>query len=251
MKNILIIGVLVFFIVLVFQNCKSKKGIVKINETDTRFELTKGVCFGRCPVFTLSISQNGIATFEGRINTDKQGIYKRKLTVEEMDGLEDAFGLSGFSKFDTEYKSKITDLPMIKIGYNNGKGLKLISGKETRPESLKQLQFMLERIADAGEWEMIKSAPDGSVNNTKKPKVLMIYDQVIIDPVPGLQMKRWLESKKSIGVRLIKKIAPGLNYYLITYNTELIKPEDFLKLLKDDKGIKTAEFNKKTSLRTR
>ena len=87
------------------------------------------------------------------------------------------------------------------------------------------------------------------IDNNRKPEVVLIKEEVIIEPDSGLLLAKWIEAHNGIGVRLIKRIAPGLNYYLITYDSSKISGENFLQLLKEDAQIKTAEFNKKTARR--
>lgn len=245
----IILSLTVIAAVGLLSSCKSKTAITKIDGDEVRFSLFKGACFGQCPSYEMVITQNGKATFEGRSFTDKLGTYEKQLTKDELKTLENSFADSDFSQLQDDYPSQLVDLPMVKIGYNAGAGMKTISGKEDRPESLMQLQFALERIADSGGWILIKA--QSAAGSTKKPEVTMIYDEVIIEPVPGTQIAKWLDSMSEQKVRLIKKIAPTLNYYLITYDQSIIAPQQFLKLLQSDKQIKTAEFNKKTTSRDR
>lgn len=227
--------------------CKSTKSTSSLDSDDLKYSLKKGACFGQCPVYTLEINKNGYAVYTGTNFTDKLGKYDKTLSKDDLNKLNKAFKNSKFSEYPTEYKSLIPDLPMIRVGYHNGQEYRVVSGREDRPEELMQLQFLLEKIADSGDWNLLESQE--VINNAKKPEVVIMYEEVIIEPNQGLQMAKWLESKKTLGVRLIKKIAPGLNYYLITYDQSIINPKDFLQLLSNDKDIKTAEFNKKTSRR--
>jgi len=228
-------------------SCNSVKKVTNLDKETERFSLSKGACFGKCPIYTLSINQRGYATIEGVANLDKLGIYSKQLSKEEFDKLETVFVKSKFEQFQDKYKSTMTDLPSIKIGYHNGEEFKLVSGKEDRPEDLMQLQFALEKIADSNGWKLIKNQEE--LDQTKKPEVVRIIDEIIIEPNPGTHMARWFESMDKYGVRLIKKIAPTLNYYLITYNPDNITGDQFLKVLQRDENIKSAEFNKKTSKR--
>lgn len=245
MKNTLYI--LSCFCFLLLSSCKTSKDLSDLNNDDIRFSLSKGACFGKCPVYTLTIYQNRLAVFEGINFTNKQGVHQRTIAKKEFKRLEKLFSSSNFDKFQKEYKSDLVDLPMIRIGYHNGKNYLESKGRFNLPDELTLLQFELEKIADKDGWQMTKSPKE--VNDNTKPDVVLIKEEVIIEPQPGLLMAKWIDSNQDIGVRLIKKIAPGLNYYLITYDSTKISGDDFLKLLKEDKQIIKAEFNKKTSQR--
>ena len=230
-------------------SCKSTKQVTNLKKDEIRFSLKKGACFGKCPIYALTINQAGYATFEGEANTDKLGIYGKQITEDQFKSIESAFIEAKFETYPDEFASQIADLPTITIGYHNGEIYREVSGKEDRPEQVSQLQFSLEKIADSGNWTLLQSAEE--IDNTTKPEVVNIYSEVIIEPIPGTLIAKWIESLSKYRVRLMKKIAPTLNLYLITYDAKAISPEEFLKLLEQDENIKSAEFNKKTSKRGR
>ncbi len=230
-------------------SCKSNKAMKNIAKDEVKFSLKKSACFGKCPTYKLTINQGGYATFEGVANTNNLGIHGKQISEDQFKVLEEAFENSNFETYPTKFQSQIADLPSNTIGFHNGESYKEISGKEERPEQVMQLQFLLEKIADSGNWTLLQSQKE--IDHSKKPEVVNIYSEVIIEPVPGTLIRRWLESMDKYGVRLIKKIAPTLNLYLITYDDVTISAEEFLKVLKRDDRITSAEFNKKTSKRGR
>ena len=248
MKKAFLYGVLLLTINFLF-SCKSTKKMENFTDDDLRFSLSKGICFGSCPVYELKVYHGGYATYLGTQNTDRIGLFEKTIAKDEFKQLEKAFEKLDFDSFPDEFKSNIPDLPMIKIGYHNEKTFRIVSGKEDRPEDLMQAQFMLEKIADNKNWTLVKNAEE--LNKNKKPEPSFIYNEIIIEPRKGLLLTKWLESKSEYGVRLIKKIAPNLDFYLIGYNTETLNPNAFLDMLHKDKDIKSAEFNKKVTQRSR
>ena len=62
-------------------------------------------------------------------------------------------------------------------------------------------------------------------------------------------LPRWFKSYEELGVRVLKRITPNQNYWLITYDQGKVKPEKMLAMLKADESIMEAEFNKETSTR--
>jgi hypothetical protein len=230
-------------------NCKSSKQVKTFNDKDIRFSLSKGACFGTCPIYELKIYHGGHTTFLGKQNTDNLGQYDKMLSSKEYKNIEKAFEKLDFDKYPDYFDSRIPDLPMIKIGYHNGKQLRVVSGKEERPEDLMQVQFLLEKIVDNKQWNLVKGLKE--LNKDIIPEPTYIYNEIIIEPKKGLLLSKWLESNSKYGVRLIKKIAPALNYYLIGFDTKKVAPKEFLNILHKDSQIKVAEFNKKTNPRNR
>jgi len=238
------------FIVLLgslFVACKSSKKMENFTEEDLRFSMSKGACFGSCPVYELKVYHGGYATFEGKQNTERLGLYDKQLSKSDYKKVVKAFEKLDFDAFPSQFKSNIPDLPEIKIGYHNGDSFRVVAGKEDRPEDLMQAQFQLEKIVDNKEWKFVKSLQE--INKNTKPEPSFIYDEVIIEPKKGLLLPKWLKSMDKYGVRLIKKIAPALNYYLIEYDTDKISAKEFISILHKDKDIQSAEFNKKTTQR--
>lgn len=230
-------------------SCKSTKQVTNLDKDEIRFSLKKGACFGKCPIYYLTINQDGYANFEGEANTDKLGVYGKQISEIQFNALEKAFIDSKFETFSEKFASQIEDLPTTTIGYHNGEVYKKVSGKEDRPEQVLQLQFLLEKIADSDDWTMLQSKQE--IDHSKKPEVVNIYSEVIIEPNPGTHIAKWIESMSKYRVRLMKKIAPTLNLYLITYDTDAISHEEFMKVLERDENMKFSEFNKKTSNRGR
>jgi len=229
--------------------CKSSKKMDDFSEKELRFSMSKGVCFGSCPVYELKIYHGGYATFLGMQNTEKLGLYEKTLSKSDFKKIVKTFEKLDFDSYPSDFKSNIPDLPMIKIGYHNGESFRIVSGKEDRPEDLMQAQFLLERIVDNKDWTFVKSLE--VINKSKKPEPSYIYDEIIIEPKKGLLLTKWLKSQEQYGVRLIKKIAPNLDYYLIGLDTSKIDPNKYIKMLYNDKDIKSAEFNKRVTQRSR
>ncbi|MEM9548235.1 MAG: DUF6438 domain-containing protein, partial [Bacteroidota bacterium] len=177
------------------------------------------------------------------------GLYEKTISKDDFNKLEKSFKKLNFDSYPDEFGSNIPDLPLIKIGYHNGEIFRIVSGKEDRPEDLMQAQFMLEKIADNKNWSLVKSAEE--LNKNKKQEPDYIYNEIIIEPRKGLLLTKWLDSKGEYRVRLIKKIAPNLEYYLIGYDISTINPDTFLDMLHKDKDIVSAEFNKKVTQRGR
>ena len=81
--NIYIKHTFIILIVCFLTNCKSSKEVKTFNSKDIIFSLSKGVCFGTCPVFELKIYNGGYTTLLGEQNTEKLGLYEKVLSPNE------------------------------------------------------------------------------------------------------------------------------------------------------------------------
>lgn len=116
-------------------------------------ELKKDPCFGVCPVYSFKVSGDGMASFVGKRNVSKLGEWTRQLSPAATNSLFSAFEQSKFPEFQDEYTAQVTDLPTTWITYNNGTVNKTIKDYYGSPEALKNLEKMVETIAEEdAEW---------------------------------------------------------------------------------------------------
>jgi hypothetical protein len=117
-------------------------------------EMKKTVCYGRCPIYTVRISTDGQATYEGEKNVMKHGKFVKTFSASEVNALFDQFNKSDILNLKDEYDDKrISDLPSTIITYNyNGKTKKIVD-RYNGPEELKTLEGLIEQMADSEGWK--------------------------------------------------------------------------------------------------
>ncbi len=235
-----------------FFSCKTKKEIqeatpvIKENKTETLITMRKGACFGRCPVYIITLNQDGYSTFDGKKFADRKGLFEKTFSKEETNRVLSAFKEANLSQYQDFYESDIPDMPTVTINYMVDSTEKEIKGKSERPEAVFKLQMMMEQLAETDDWT-IKEVEEEETEEVDKT---IIYKEIIIEPNKGMVLSQWLKKKKEeYGVRLLKKVSPSLNYWLITYDSKIMEPEAMLDALLNDPKIKHAEFNKKVQMR--
>ena len=142
---------LLFFIPMNIKSCDGEKG-EKYTAPDALIEMSKTACFGKCPVYTISIDGKGNAVYTGKQNVDKIGEYKKTFSAEEVNALIDAFEKSNFWDYEDEYTEKVTDVPTTYISYTRGTKTKKIKDYFGAPDSLKKLENAVEALANAEGW---------------------------------------------------------------------------------------------------
>ncbi len=118
----------------------------------SHIEFKKGPCFGTCPVYTFSVNGAGDAKFHGDQNVTKQGDWVRKLTPEETNALFDVFANSNFNAFDDQYVNpQLLDLPTTWVTFVHENINKTIEDNIGAPQALKDLEALVEAIAETEE----------------------------------------------------------------------------------------------------
>lgn len=82
--------------------------------TDTLVFLSRGYCFGVCPVYEATIFNNGIVLYNGIDNVERNGLHHGRITQEQLDGIIDSVqSVEYFDLPDTFPTAKvmIADLP--------------------------------------------------------------------------------------------------------------------------------------------
>lgn len=252
MKSLYILLITILSISIVtFSSCKTPKEIDALTDEDIKFKMSKGGCFGKCPIYTIEIYEGGYTKFYGDRHSDKLGIFDKTISQETFKMLVSEFEKANFYEFKDKYESMIPDAPSVTITYQSKKlAKKTVVGKLERPNELKELQVLLENVASSDGWNLLEKPKEIEKEEKKEEKKTMIKTEIIIEPKPNVAMSKWFSEKKELyGVRIIKKIAPNLNLWLITYDTKKVDGDMMMQILQNDPSIQNAEFNARTTLR--
>lgn len=230
--------------IFVFTACKTTEKGTSYEKGEKIIEISKSGCFGRCPVYTMTVYGKGLVEYEGQRFTDKMGIYTKQLPEAEYTTLFKAFKDANLWELQDEYNSLIPDLPMISISYFNKGSQKKIMGKEGRPEVLMNLEKQLDAIVAAEGWNL-KQAPDYGLEDNVIPNeiIVQLKDKVDIEVWKGKFVRGMMQTE------VVKRITPNMNYWLIRYDVSAMPPKDFLAMVKRDDDVVDAEFNKKITTR--
>jgi hypothetical protein len=117
----------------------------------------KSVCFGKCPAFTMTIlGEKNKITYKGDSNVDKVGNYEKNISDEDLARLTEAFEKYKFFELNDEYNGPMTDLPSRYVSYSIKGKSKKIKDRYNAPAELRELEKLLDAIADSEGWEKIK-----------------------------------------------------------------------------------------------
>lgn len=237
---------------LLFSACKTTKPIEELTDADIRIKMSKGGCFGKCPIYSIEIYEGGYTKYYGEKHAEKLGIYDKQLSKESYKTIIKSFENADFFGYKDFYETKVPDAPSVSISYRNKDSeIKTIEGKLNRPKPIKELQVLIENIASSKDWNVIEKMEKEAKTEKEDGKVgKVIKSEIIIEPKSDIALTKWFSKKKELyGVRIINKIAPNLNLWLITYDEKMVDGDMLLQILQNDPHILNAEFNKKTTSR--
>ena len=118
--------------------------------------LERTMCFGKCPVYTLTIYGNGTVNYEGKKHVTVMGSQKASISEKKVSQLIDEFmRINYFSLQDSYVRRGMTDMPSaitsIRIG-SREKTVRHYYGDRTAPPELKQLESRIDEIVGSARW---------------------------------------------------------------------------------------------------
>ena len=79
--------------------------------SNVEIRLTRGVCFGFCPDYTVTINGDGQVRYEGRRFVNAVGERTATIPREDVARLVARFDEIGFDRLRDAYRAQVTDLP--------------------------------------------------------------------------------------------------------------------------------------------
>lgn len=221
--------------------CRSSKN-KNLAELKKVAEMKKGPCFGRCPVFTLTIYDNGLASFEGERFTDRLGLYVKNLTPAKTKEVKEAFKAANLWQYKDVYRGRIPDLQTVTVVYHEGTEVKSITGKDGRPDVVMELEAMLDKIVDEEGWEL-KNKPKNDLPSN------VIANELIVEISKRIDVNVWSRKYAKQNLQVVKSLSPNGLFWLVSFDDQIIPPKQMLEFIKNDPDVISAEFNKKLSQR--
>lgn len=133
------------------------------NTDPTLITLQRTVCFGFCPAYTVSISGDGAVVYDGERFVNVQGEQRAQIPAADVQRLLERFDTIRFDDMREEYRAHVTDLPTTTITLTrNGRTKRLVDYGGTSagmPESVRQLQDEIDRVANTGRWVLRNGQP--------------------------------------------------------------------------------------------
>jgi len=226
------------FIALSFASCVTDVRKIRLEELNKVVEISKGSCYGRCPVFTLTIYQDGIASYQGERFTDRIGLYVKRLDKDVFANLEKEFREANLWQYQNVYKSRIVDLQSVTLTYYEEGDIKSITGKEGRPQAVLKLEQTLDRIAASPDWIQKEGPPSGLPEDA-------VPNELVVQLNNGVNAYAWTEKYTKQGMKVLRSLSTDGYHWLMSFDPSVVPPKDMIELVRKDSGVIGAEFNRK------
>lgn len=202
-------------------------------------EMSKTACFGKCPVYTVKVFDNGRVEYHGVMHTERLGVYSKTLDEATFGQLVDSLTRTNLSQYKEIYTSGATDLPMTSITQHFRDSTKTVKGDFDRPAPVKALEKQLKMVATTGDW----------IQEEMQVPYSAIKNEIIVEMTPGNKAEALENTFADYELKVKSRIAPTLQLWVVTFNTEKVNPGRIAVLLKQQETVKEVDFNKQLDRR--
>lgn len=131
--------------------------------SNVEIRLVRGVCFGFCPDYTVTITGDGQVRYEGRRFVNAVGERTATIPAADVARLLARFDAIGFNQLNDAYRAQVTDLPTYTIVLTrNGHTKSVIDyggAGAGMPASVRELQDEIDRVAGTAQWVLRDGQP--------------------------------------------------------------------------------------------
>ena len=131
--------------------------------SNVQIRLSRGACFGFCPVYEVTISGNGDVHYEGRNFVNVVGERTATIPSEDVARLLARFDEVGFHHLRDSYRARISDLPTQSITLTRNGQTKTVvdyGGVDAgMPREVRELEAEIDRVAGTAQWVLRDGQP--------------------------------------------------------------------------------------------
>ncbi|MEM9847171.1 MAG: DUF6438 domain-containing protein [Bacteroidota bacterium] len=211
-----------------------------LSQLDKLVEMSKGGCYGRCPIYELTIYDNGVMTYDGKRFTEKEGLYIKKMSDSDLKALKTMLKDANLRQFRDAYKARLPDLQSVSISYYEADFIKTIIGKDGRPDVVMEIQGELERYADSEGWELRAKNGDGLPD-------YIVENELRVSLQDNVDIYAWARKYRKQGMMVIRNMSTSNNLWLVEFNATKNDPKEVLAIVQADLEVANAEFNRKAT----
>ena len=118
--------------------------------------LERGMCFGTCPVYTVSLFGNGTVLWSGEMYVETTGNDTREINPADVYALFQSLQDGGFFELNESYTAyEITDMPFVVLTVRNetlSKEVHHYHGDMSAPENLSLMEDTVDLVANTTHW---------------------------------------------------------------------------------------------------
>jgi hypothetical protein len=226
---------LLIVVILFFDSCSLFKPNTNLGELAKVIEMSKGPCYGTCPVFTITVYEKGVVAYKGERHSDKLGLYVKVLKKASYQKLVNAFAQANLWQYKDVYKSQVPDFQTVTLTYYEEGDIKTIVGKDGRPAAVLELEQMLDQLAAEDGWEL-KEKPTYGLPENVKP------DEIIVQFIDNVDPNTWVRKFAKQEMKVIKSMQND-RFWVIGFNKDIMPPREMIEFVRRDDYVVSAQFN--------
>ena len=142
--------------------------------------LERQPCFGFCPMYTVSIFEDGTVVYNGDSNVDVTGEQTSEIAPETVQQMVDAFASAGYFEWEEAYTTQtVTDLPTVITSVTRDgetHRIQRYAGDNTAPLALPFLENWIDLMASTGMWTGAQIDPSAISNGTDTAVITLQRD---------------------------------------------------------------------------
>lgn len=131
--------------------------------SNVEIRLVRGVCYGACPAYTVTINGAGEVRYEGRSSVNVTGVQTATVPREDVSRLIARFDEIGFDQLRDAYRANVTDLPTYEVSITRNGDTKTVvdfgGPGAGMPRSVRDLQDEIDRVAGTARWVLRDGQP--------------------------------------------------------------------------------------------
>ena len=132
----------------------------KADAAPAKISLERTMCFGRCPVYKLTVYSDGKVEYEGKDFVKEKGARRSRISEKDFRKLMKKVEEIGFFEFKDRYDGRITDLPTRITTVTKGDVSKTVRNYYGGPESLSDLEQLIDEVTNSAQWTGVASVAD-------------------------------------------------------------------------------------------
>ena len=135
-----------------------KVTLVDVLQDDSLFaSITKGYCYGTCPVYKLKIYNSGHVSLEGIKNIDQIGFFSARINQEKMDTFSDMAKQINYMNLSDEYDNRyVSDLPETNTSIVIDGKRKTVRKRYDYPRSILAFEKLFIKLLEELAWEKVQ-----------------------------------------------------------------------------------------------
>lgn len=130
---------------------------------DAAITLTRGVCFGFCPDYSVTVRGDGSVTYVGRRFVNVTGEQHATVERAQVQQLLAQFDEAQFTSLHDAYRANITDLPTYTVALTRNGQTKTVVDygglSAGMPQAVRHLEDEIDRVAGTARWVLRDGQP--------------------------------------------------------------------------------------------